>query len=103
MRANMHWQPFFDIADRDMEPRERLRAYARLAHERFETDRFHEFCETHLGHLDELAYEFFGSDMARDAVHQKVAALFPPHEIEEFTELFWSRIQQWRETEGATR
>ena len=91
MLPNMHWQPFFDIADRDMAPRERLRAYARLAHERFETERFH---------LDELAYEFFGSDMARDAVRQKVTALFPPHEIEEFTELFWSRIQKWRETAG---
>jgi len=29
-------------------------------------------------------------------VHKKVAALFPAHEVEQFTELFWSRIQQWR-------
>ena len=57
----------------------------------------------HLGHLDEVAYEFFGSALARDAVHQKVSALFPPHEIEEFTELFWGRIQTWREQEGARR
>ena len=55
----------------------------------------------HLGHLDEVAYELFGSQLARDAVHQKVAALFPPREIEEFTELFWSRIQAWRDKEGA--
>ena len=33
-------------------------------------------------------------------MRQKVAAVFPPHEIEEFTELFWGRIQQWREDEG---
>ena len=72
-----------------------------VAHERFETDRFHEFCEKHLPHLDEMAHEFFGSGVARDAVRQKVSALFPPHEIEEFTELFWGRIQRWRETEGA--
>jgi hypothetical protein len=37
----------------------------------------------------------------RDAIHQKVSALFPAHEIDEFTELFWSRVQLWREREGA--
>ncbi len=40
-----------------------------------------------------MADEFFRSDMARDAVHKKVSALYPAHEIESFTELFWGRIQ----------
>ena len=87
--------------DRDLEPRERLREYARIAHERFETERFRDFCRTRLGHLDALAYDFFGSEQMRDAIHQKVSALFPAHEVEEFTELFWRRIQLWREQEGA--
>ena len=100
MRKNMDWQPFLDVADRDLPPRERLREYARIAHERFETERFREFCRTRLGHLDELAHEFFGSPVMRDAIHQKVVALFPGHEVEEFTELFWRRIQLWREREG---
>jgi hypothetical protein len=101
MRPNLDWAPYFEIAGQDLPYRERLRAYARIAHERFETDRFQEFCSRHLGHLDEVAYELFGSELARDAVHQKVSALFPPREIEEFTELFWSRIQAWRKQEGA--
>ena len=79
---------------------ERLDAYAALAHERFETERFREFCLTHLGHLDEIAYEFFGSQTMKDAVHKKVAALFPAHEVEEFTALFFGRVQKWREQEG---
>jgi hypothetical protein len=29
-------------------------------------------------------------------VQKKVAALFPPHEVEQFTELFWKRIGAWR-------
>ena len=37
----------------------------------------------------------------RDAIRQKVTALFPAHEIDEFTELFWQRVQHWREQEGA--
>ena len=54
----------------------------------------------HLSHLDELAYEYFGSSIMRDAIRQKVASQFPEHEIEEFTELFWDRVQRWREQEG---
>ena len=36
------------------------------------------------------------TDVARDAVRQKVAALFPAHEVDQFTDLFWERIQRWR-------
>ena len=101
MRKNMDWAPFYDVADRGLPFRDRLREYARIAHGRFETERFRDFCRAKLGHLDELAYDFFGSGTLRDAVRQKVEALFPAHEVDEFTELFWSRIQRWREQEGA--
>ncbi len=47
-----------------------------------------------------VADEFFGTEQARDAVRQKVAALFPAHEVEEFTELFCRRIQKWRADEA---
>lgn len=101
MRKNLNWDPYFAIADKDLSPREKLSEYAAIAHQRFDTERFREFCQTHLSHLDEVAYDFFASDTLRDAIHQKVSALFPPHEIEEFTEMFWQRIQNWRDTEGA--
>ncbi len=101
MRKTQDWDPFFEIADSDRTDREKLTAYAGIAHERFETDRFHAFCEEHLGHLDEVAWEFFGSDIARSAVREKVEALYPAHEIEEFTDLFWGRIQQWRAEQEA--
>jgi hypothetical protein len=63
-------------------------------------DEFEAFCAEHLEQLDEVAYEFFASGTLRDAIEQKVTALFPKHEVEEFTQLFWDRIQSWRETEG---
>lgn len=100
MHQNLDWEPFYAIQRRDLPYRDRLRAYADIAHQRFETERFREFCHRHLGHLDELAYEFFGTDLARDAVRKKVTALFPAHEVEQFTELFWQRIQHWRNQEG---
>ena len=43
----------------------------------------------------------FGTDFAKDAVRQKVTALFPAHEVEKFTEHFWDRIQEWRKMEEA--
>ena len=67
------------------------------ANERFETARFEEFCAKHLPHLDEVAWEFFGTENAKTAFRAKVAALFPKHEVEQFTELFWRRVQAWRE------
>jgi hypothetical protein len=100
-RKTLDWQPFFDIAATDAPYREKLTAYANIARARFDVDRFVEFCETHLGHLDEVAWEFFGTAQAKDAVRQKVAALYPAHEIEPFTELFWSRIQHWRGSDEA--
>ncbi|MDW8362130.1 MAG: hypothetical protein RMK74_07005 [Myxococcales bacterium] len=100
MRRTLDWDPFYAIAASGMPYEEALAAYAAIAHGRFETERFEEFCATHLAHLDEVAWEFFGTPEARDAVHQKVAALYPPHEVEPFTELFWSRIQKWRADES---
>jgi len=100
MRMNQNWAPFFEIADKDMSFDEKLDAYTQLAEAHFEVDRFEEFCAEHLGHLDEVADAFFGTDKARDAVRQKVTALFPPHEVEQFTAYFWKRIQEWRDHEG---
>ena len=97
MRKNQDWSPFYAIAQNpEFNYFEKLDRYAKIADERFETTRFEEWCAKNLGHLDEVTWEFFGTDPAKDAVRQKVAALFPAHEVEQFTELFWSRIQQWR-------
>jgi hypothetical protein len=96
MRKTLDWEPFYAIAAKEMPYRDKLRAYAKVAEERLESAKFEEWCGKHLPNLDEIAHEFFGTPVARDAVRQKVAALFPPHEIEPFTELFWNRIQAWR-------
>jgi hypothetical protein len=100
VRHNLDWEPFFEIAAEDLPYLEKLRRYALLARQILDADAFGEFCERHLGHLDAVADEFFGTEQARDAVRQKVAALFPAHEVDAFTELFYGRIQHWRQTEG---
>ncbi len=100
MKKTLDWEPFYAVAAQELSYEEKLDKYAAIADAHFETARFEEFCAKHLGHLDEVAWEFFGTEEARDAVRQKVTALFPPHEVERFTELFWGRIQIWRSEQG---
>lgn len=99
MRPCVDWAPFLEAADADAPYPERLRAYGRIARARLDSDRFEEFCAKHLAHLDEVAWEFFGEEIARDAVRQKVTALFPAHEVDRFTDHFWGLLQFWRKTE----
>jgi hypothetical protein len=103
MRLNQEWQPFFALAEEDLPFREKLAGYAAIAHDRFQTDAFHEFCEKNLADLDEAAWEFFGSEVAREAIRGKVQALFPEHEHDTFTDHFWGKIQEWRDKDAAAR
>lgn len=96
MKMDLNWQPYWEIMQQDLSYREKLSAYAAIGHKRMETDRFREFCDKNLTHLEEKTHEFFGTDLAKNTIRQKVAALFPEHEVESFTEHFWERIQNWR-------
>jgi len=101
MKTNLNWQSYFAIADQDIPFEEKMTAYVALAREHFSVDEFESFCATHLTELDEVANEFFASDTVHDAIREKVTALFPEHEIDEFVELFWNRVQKWRLQEGS--
>ena len=100
MNTDLNWRAYFDIAEQDISFEEKLAGYVRIARQRFDIERFEEFCDQHLGHLDEVAHEYFGSEAVKDAIREKVEALYPAHEHEEFTELFWNRIQYWRQQQG---
>jgi hypothetical protein len=99
---NLDWEPYLAIADSERTYPEKIAAYAALAHRAMETDRFEEFCARHLGHLDEVAHEWFGTEDARTAVRKKVEALYPEEEVERFTELFFERIAKWRREESSS-
>ncbi len=100
MPINLDWAPYYEVADRGLPYREALAEYGRIARDRLEADRFLEFCDRHLADLDEVAWEYFATDRALEAVRRKVAVLFPAHEVEQFTEHFWGLIQFWRKTEA---
>ncbi|MGB5163664.1 MAG: hypothetical protein WBN09_04890 [Woeseiaceae bacterium] len=101
--TDLNWREYFEIADQDIPFDEKLAAYVKIARQRFNVDEFEAFCEQHLGHLDEVADAYFGTEGVRDAIREKVEALYPEHEIDEFTQLFWDRIQKWRKHERSER
>jgi hypothetical protein len=103
MRKTLDWEPYYEVAQQELPYRQKLAAYAAIARKRLDAARFEDFCDKHLARLDEVAWEVFGSPEAKEAVRQKVAALFPAHEIEQFTEHFWAALQRWRQEEGSPR
>jgi hypothetical protein len=92
----LDWDPYFDIAAKGVPFAQKLAAYGKIARERLDAKRFEEFVATSLKDVDAVAHDFFGTDRAKHAVRLKVAALFPKHEVDPFTEHFWQRIQDWR-------
>ena len=102
MKLNQNWKPYFKIADTDMSFEEKLVEYGKLGEKHFETAKFEEFCDKHLGNLEEVVGEFFSTDGAKKIIRDKVSAMYPEHEWDEFTDLFWSRVQEWREHTAET-
>ncbi len=99
MQHGLDWEPYFEIADGNGQPSEKLREMAAVARSWFDADEFTSFCDTYLGGLDEVALDYFGEDRAKVAVKRKVGALFPSAEIDHFTEHFWGLLQFWRAAE----
>ncbi len=99
MNKTLDWEPYYRVREKNQPFREALTEYAAIARKRFDEERFDEFCHRHLRELDEVSWEFFGTETAKQAVRLKVEALFPQHEHEQFTEHFWERIQMWRHDE----
>jgi hypothetical protein len=87
------WDEFFLAVEEGMTMRERLDATVAIANRRFDTDRFEEFCGEHLADLEDVAVDFFKSEASRDAIREKVVSLFPEHDVDEYTNLFFDRIQ----------
>ena len=97
---NLNWEPWFAIADSDRSQAEKLEAYDALAMDHFDEEAFNAFCDEHLAALDDVALEYFGSQRFHDIVEQKVTALFPPHEVAQFTAHFFGLVGFWRKTES---
>jgi len=94
MKKTLDFEPYYAIAKKDLPYREKLKGYAKIARERLSADQFAEFCDKHLGALDEAAHTWFRSERCRDAIRKKVANMYPAHEVDEFSTRFFGIVQQ---------
>ena len=96
MELNLDHRRFFKIGDRaDWSYEKKLREYFKITQDYFQTERFEEFCEKHLGHIDEVAHEYFGSIDFDDLLVRSVKDMFPPHEREHFTAHYRHLLSKW--------
>ena len=57
-------------------------------------EEFEAFSQKHLGPLEDAAFVWFRSDRCLQAIRQKVANVFPEHEVDEFTAKFHALVMQ---------
>ncbi|MEV8503465.1 hypothetical protein AB0368_01395 [Actinoplanes sp. NPDC051475] len=95
-RLDMDMSAYFAVADdTSLSYQEKLGLYRKLADDYFEIDRYEEFCEKHLTHLDEMVHEWVGSPEFRSLLTETVRAMYPPHEHERFLGHFGGLIDAW--------
>ena len=99
---NLDWRPYFKIADDDkLDLDAKLERYEALALKHFDAKRFAAFDKKHLGDLDRVAFDYFGTRAFREVVRAKVVDVgYPPHEVKRFTDHFFGLVQFWRKTEA---
>jgi hypothetical protein len=92
---------YFEIADQPgASYGEKLGAYRELADGYFDAARYHEFCASKLGHLDEIVLDWVaGPDFDRLLV-ETVKSVYPEHEHERFIAHLRGLLSLWVRDEG---
>lgn len=103
-RFDLNWQKYLDIAALDLSFDEKMEKYMEIVDDYYELDKFNEYCDKHLSHLDEAAFEYFNSDEMNRIIEKKITKKFPAHEHEEFIAHykglrdFWAKCEYERLT-----
>jgi hypothetical protein len=94
-RLDTNTRAYFDIADADLSYGDKLAAYAALADDYFDKDRYDEFCATSLASLDEIVRDWVDSPDFDALLVDTVKATYPAHEQERFTAHFRGLLSLW--------
>lgn len=101
--VDLDTEQYFAIADRaDLSYEEKLAGYRKLADQQLDVDRYREFCERHLAHVDELSVAWVESPDFDRIIVDTVRNTFPPHEHEEFIVHFRGLLGAWAHDQRAT-
>ena len=101
-RMDLDTRSYFDIGDRDdLTYEEKLAGYRELADEYFEVDRYRDFVDSRLGHVDELVLDWITSADFDRLLLETVRSTYPPHEHERFIGHLRGLVGQWAKERGA--
>jgi hypothetical protein len=101
-RLDLDTRRYFEVADReDLSYEDKLAVYRELSDEYFEADRYHDFCDSRLPHVDELVLEWVCSSDFDRLLLDTVRATYPPHEHERFVSHLRGLVGQWVREQGA--
>lgn len=93
--------PWFAIADDDaLDYGAKLEAYQELADDHFETERYREFVDSSLGHVDEMVLDWVVSDDFDRLLVETVRSTYPAHEHERFLAHFRGLTGLWAKDEA---
>jgi hypothetical protein len=95
-RLDTDTRRYFDVADRaDLSYGDKLAAYAKLADEHFETERYRDFCATSLASLDEIVRDWVTSPEFDALLVDTVRSTYPTNEQDHFVDHFRGLISLW--------
>jgi hypothetical protein len=100
-RLDTNTADYFAVADDpDRSYGEKLAGYRELADEYFDVQRYHEFCDRYLGHVDEMVHEWISSPEFRTLLDDTVRSTFPAHEHDSFLAHYHGLIDAWVRDHG---
>ena len=94
-RLDTNTRAYFDVADSDLSYGDKLAAYANLADEHFEKDRYEEFCATSLASLDEIVRDWVASPDFDALLVDTVRTTYPANEQDRFVAHFRGLLGLW--------
>lgn len=101
-QIDLNTRDYYTVADRDdLSYREKLSAYRALADRHFDTERYMDFCDSRLAHLDDVAVEWFAGPEFDRLLVDTVQATYPLHEHEHFLDHFRGLVGLWVADETA--
>jgi hypothetical protein len=101
-RLDLSTGQYFSIADdTSLSYTEKLVAYRALADSYFDTERYHEFCATSLGHLDGIVLDWVASPDFDALLVDTVRSVYPAHEHEQFIAHLRGLVGLWVRDESS--
>jgi len=90
---------YWAVAEKKLPYKKAMAEYEKIADEYFETEKFEEFCDKHLGHIDEVVAEYFLSQEFEDMLVATIRSIFPTHEQDHFIGHFRGLVHLWADGE----